>query len=153
MADEGCGYAAEGKKVFRLAFVASVEASAAAQPGHRSLDYPAVATEPLRTHPAPTAPSGPSSTVQRRTKPNETSSNTPGFPARHGTTGVRWIRSERLRTHRTSPSDVIRPIGSSRGIAQDSPGLSGSTFRRGPEGGGLCSWPAVEERTSYSTQM
>lgn len=48
VADEGHGYAGEGKEVFSLAFVAAVESAAAGEPGHGSLDDPSVAPEPLR---------------------------------------------------------------------------------------------------------
>lgn len=46
--DEGCGYADEGEEVFGLALVTAVEATAAGEPGHGSLDAPAVSAEPLR---------------------------------------------------------------------------------------------------------
>lgn len=42
MAYEGCGDGGEGEEVFRLAFVAAVEASAAGQPGHGPFHDPAV---------------------------------------------------------------------------------------------------------------
>jgi hypothetical protein len=47
VADEGCGYADEGNGVFRLAFVAAEEPTAACQPGHGSLDHPAMRAQPL----------------------------------------------------------------------------------------------------------
>ena len=48
VADEDCGYADEGEEVFGLALVAAVEPSAAGQPGHGSLDHPAMSAQPLR---------------------------------------------------------------------------------------------------------
>lgn len=47
VADEGCGYADEGEEVLGLAFVASVQTPATGQPGHGSLDHPAVAAQSL----------------------------------------------------------------------------------------------------------
>lgn len=47
MADEGCGYSDEGEEVLGLAFVATVQAAAAGQPGNRPFDHPAVAAQPL----------------------------------------------------------------------------------------------------------
>lgn len=48
VADEGCGYADKGEEVFRLAFVAAVQASAAGEPEHGALNHPAVAAQSLR---------------------------------------------------------------------------------------------------------
>jgi hypothetical protein len=45
--DEGCGYADEGEEVFGLALVTAVQTTAAGEPGHGSLDDPAVSAEPL----------------------------------------------------------------------------------------------------------
>jgi hypothetical protein len=47
VADEDCGCADEGEEVFGLAFVAAVEPAAAGQPGHGSLNHPAVPAQPL----------------------------------------------------------------------------------------------------------
>lgn len=47
VADEGCGYADEGKEVFSIAFVASVEPTAAGQPGHCWLKHPPVPAQQL----------------------------------------------------------------------------------------------------------
>lgn len=47
MADQGCDYADEGEEVFGLALVAAVETTAAGEPGHGSLDDPAVSAEPF----------------------------------------------------------------------------------------------------------
>lgn len=48
VADEGAGDAGEGEEVVGLAFVASVEAAAAGEPGHGAFHGPAVAAQPLR---------------------------------------------------------------------------------------------------------
>ncbi|GAA4792422.1 hypothetical protein GCM10023329_50460 [Streptomyces sanyensis] len=47
VADQSCGYAEEGMGVLGLAFIAAVEASATGQPGHGSLDHPAVLAQPV----------------------------------------------------------------------------------------------------------
>lgn len=54
VADQGRGYAGEGKEVFGFAFVAAVEPTTAGQPGHRSLHHPAVPPQTLRGLDAPT---------------------------------------------------------------------------------------------------
>lgn len=50
VADERCGYADEGQEVLDLSLVTAVQAAAssqpASQPGHGSLDEPAVSAEP-----------------------------------------------------------------------------------------------------------
>jgi hypothetical protein len=48
VADEGACEAREGEEVLSLALVATMEATASSEPGHRALDGPAVPTEPLR---------------------------------------------------------------------------------------------------------
>ncbi len=47
VADEGCGYADAGEERFGLAFIAAVQTSAAGEPGHGSLDDPAVSAKPF----------------------------------------------------------------------------------------------------------
>lgn len=47
MADEGGGYAGEGKEVVGPAFMTAMEASVAGRPGHGP-DHPLVSAEPLR---------------------------------------------------------------------------------------------------------
>ncbi len=47
VADEGCGYADEGKEVLGLAFVASVQPVAARQSGHGSFHHPSVPAQSL----------------------------------------------------------------------------------------------------------
>jgi hypothetical protein len=48
VADEGAGDAREGEEVVGFAFVASVEAAAAGEPGHRAFNGPAMAAQALR---------------------------------------------------------------------------------------------------------
>lgn len=45
MGDEGGGRRYEAEEMLGLAFVAAMQASAAGQPGHGSLDYPAVSAQ------------------------------------------------------------------------------------------------------------
>jgi hypothetical protein len=43
--DEDGGYRYEAEEMLRLAFVAAMQSSAAGQPGHGSLDHPAVSAK------------------------------------------------------------------------------------------------------------
>ena len=46
--DQGCGDGSECEEVFCLALVASVQAAASGEPGHGSLDNPAMSAQPFR---------------------------------------------------------------------------------------------------------